>query len=65
MREYLLVEPEARYAERFTFGPDGAYGRGELFGPDEVVTLASLGGLDLRLAEVFELSPATTEATAG
>ncbi|MBI5446469.1 MAG: Uma2 family endonuclease [Deltaproteobacteria bacterium] len=64
VREYLLVEPEARYAERFNLGPDGAYGRGELFGPDEVVTLASLGGLDLRLAEVFELPTATTEATA-
>jgi Uma2 family endonuclease len=55
--EYLLLEPEGRFAERFTLGPDGKYGRSELFGPADVLTLTSLGGLELRLAEVFEPAP--------
>ena len=55
VREYLLVDPDARYAERLHLEADGAYGRGDLFGPDEVVVLESLGGLELRLAEVFEV----------
>lgn len=64
VREYLLVEPEGRYAERLRLGADGVYGRGELFGSDEVVALESLGGLELRLEEVFEpVFPATTAST--
>lgn len=58
--EYLLLEPEARFAERFTLGSDARYGRSELFGPADVLALTSLGGLELRLADVFE--PATGRA---
>ena len=63
VREYLLVEPEARYAERLSLGADGAYGRGDLFGPDEVLVLASLGDLELRLSEVFEVLAPAGEAS--
>ena len=55
VREFLVVEPEARYVERFVLEADGAYGKGEIFGLPEVVRLASLPGIELRLSEVFEL----------
>ena len=54
VREYILLDPEAQFAERFTLGPDGVYGRSDLFGPEDVLRLSSLGGLELRLSEVFE-----------
>lgn len=54
VREYVLADPEAQFAERFTLGPDGVYGRSDLFGPEDVLSLSSLGGLKIRLSEVFE-----------
>ncbi|MBI5445519.1 MAG: Uma2 family endonuclease, partial [Deltaproteobacteria bacterium] len=42
VREYLLVSPEGRYVERFFLEADGSYGKGEIFGEAEVVTLKSL-----------------------
>lgn len=56
VREYVLADPEARYAEQFVRDDDGRFGPGRLAGPDEVLRLASLEGLEVPLAEVFDLS---------
>lgn len=55
--EYVVVDPEAKYVERFLLGPEGAYGRGEIFGSSEVLALRSLQGLELALWQVFEVEP--------
>lgn len=57
VREYVVVDAEAQYVERFLLGPDGTYGRGELLGSDELLVLRSLQGLQLALWQVFELEP--------
>ena len=54
VREYVLADPEAQFAERFTLGPDGVYGRSDLLGPEDGLRLSSLGGLEISLSEVFE-----------
>lgn len=57
LREYLTVDAPARCAERYLLREDGTYGKPDLFGPDDSLRLASLGGLEISLAEVFEAIP--------
>jgi len=54
VREYLIVDPMENYVQRLLLGEDGAYGRGEIFAPDETITLAALEGVSIALWEVFE-----------
>ncbi|MBI5015186.1 MAG: Uma2 family endonuclease [Deltaproteobacteria bacterium] len=54
VREYLTVDPVARFAERYLLREDGTYGKPDLFGPEDSLRLASLAGLEIPLAEVFE-----------
>ncbi|MBI5014562.1 MAG: Uma2 family endonuclease [Deltaproteobacteria bacterium] len=54
VREYLIVEPEARYVERFALEAGGSFGMGEIFGPPEVLALKSLQGIELALSDIFE-----------
>jgi Uma2 family endonuclease len=55
VQEYVLVDPEARYMERWCLGDDGHYGRSEVVGHREALSLPDLGGVGLALAEVSEL----------
>lgn len=62
VREYLLMDPEAKTVERYSLDHGGTYGRADVFAPDEALVLASLVPLVLPLAEVFELEPAALPA---
>ncbi|MCR4319047.1 MAG: Uma2 family endonuclease [Candidatus Brocadiaceae bacterium] len=55
VREYIIVDPLEQYVERFLFEDDGTYGKGEVFGPQEVLQINSLEGIDISLWEVFEV----------
>ena len=54
VREYLLVDPEAKTVERYALGADGSYGRADVFAPDEDLPLLSVAPLVLSLPDVFE-----------
>jgi Uma2 family endonuclease len=56
VREYILIDPVAQYAERYLLEKDGLFDRGEVFGPRQVLVLESLEGIEIRLWEVFEVA---------
>ncbi|CAG0990491.1 hypothetical protein GPROT1_02970 [Gammaproteobacteria bacterium] len=53
--EYLVLDPLELYALLFRLGESGRYGAGEVYGPDESLTLRILGEEAVDLREVFEL----------
>ena len=55
VREYIIVDPLEQYVERFLFEDDGTYGKGEVFGTQEVLQINSLEGTDINLWEIFEV----------
>ncbi|MBW2035745.1 MAG: Uma2 family endonuclease, partial [Deltaproteobacteria bacterium] len=55
VREYIIVDPTDQYVERFLLGEDGLYGKGEIFGPMEVLPVVALERIEIRLWEVFEV----------
>lgn len=57
VKEYILVDPEGRYAQRFRLGADGRFDRGEVFGAGETMTLHTLDHLKVPLWEVFGIAP--------
>jgi Uma2 family endonuclease len=54
VREYIIMDPIELYVERF-FLKGKRYSESEIFGPQEVLSLKSLEGLDIALWEVFEM----------
>jgi len=54
VKEYLLVDPDGRFVERFFLQDDGTFSKSEIFGADEVVTLTSLPDMTIDLAAVFK-----------
>lgn len=54
VNEYIIIDPTDMYLERFVLA-DGKYGIPDIFGPQEVLPLASLEGIELPLWEVFEV----------
>jgi Uma2 family endonuclease len=55
VKEYILIEPDAQFAEHLFLGNDGAFGKGRIFGPQEVLKLTSLEDIGIPLWEVFEV----------
>ena len=55
VKEYIIVDPADQYVERFLFGEDGLYGKGDIFGPMEVLPIVGLEGIEIPLWEVFEV----------
>ena len=55
VREYLLVDPIGRVVERFLLQEDGSWDKGEVFGPDQIITFHALPDLLVNLHEVFEI----------
>jgi len=53
VREYILIDTEGRFVERFWLGEDGLYDRGEVFEVKDVLSLKSLPGVEAPLWEVF------------
>lgn len=58
VKEYIVIDPLEEYVERFWLGVDGVYNRGEVFGPQEVLPLKALEGIEVNLWEVFEVKKA-------
>jgi Uma2 family endonuclease len=54
VKEYVVVDPLEHYAMRFLNGADG-FDKGTVFGPDQMLTVATLEGVEVLLWEVFEL----------
>lgn len=61
VREYILVEPEGRFAERYTLLETGVYDGGGLIAEDGVLTLRACGGLSVDMNEVFAVLAAVEE----
>ena len=55
VKEYIIVAPAAQYVERFLLEEGGLYGKGEIFGPKEVLPMASISDIKIPLWEVFEV----------
>ena len=55
VQEYLLVDPIGQVVERFLLQDDASWDKGEIFGPDQVITFQVLPDLYVDLSEVFEL----------
>ena len=55
VKEYIIVDPTAQYIERFPLDEDGLYGKADIFGSIEILSLASLEDIEIPLWEVFEV----------
>ena len=55
VKEYIIVDPAAQYVERFLLEEGGFYVKSEIFGPNEVLPLVSLKGIEIPLWEIFEV----------
>lgn len=55
VKEYIIIDPIEEYVERFGLGKDGTYGKGEIFGPQEVLSFKSFEGIEANLWEIFEV----------
>jgi Uma2 family endonuclease len=51
--EYVLVDPEGQYAERYLLRQDQGFDGGEVFGPNQVVPLMSLDGMEVAVWEIL------------
>jgi len=61
VKEYLLIDPEGKYVERFLRAEDGFFDRGEILSPRETLSLKSLPGIDIPLWELFGTEKPTPE----
>jgi len=57
VREYLLVDAEARVVEHFVLRDDGTYGKTIVRGADQLLRIGCLGDLEIALADMFEPAP--------
>ena len=55
VKEFIIIDPVDQYIERFLVEEGGAYSKGEIFGPREILNLVFLEGIELPLWEVFEV----------
>lgn len=55
VKEYVVVDPLEHYAIRFLNGADG-FDKGTVFGPDQMLVVATLEGVEVPLWEVFEVA---------
>ena len=53
--EYLVLDPLELYAQLFRLNENGRYDPGEIYGPEESLSLEILGGEVVDLKEVFEI----------
>ncbi|MBN2327306.1 MAG: Uma2 family endonuclease, partial [Candidatus Omnitrophica bacterium] len=58
VREYIIVDPQAKYAERYILGEDGRYDRGAVFDENQSMALTSMDNLEMPLQELFSGIPA-------
>ena len=60
VKEYILVHPEEMFIERYSL-VEGKFREPDIFGPQEVLNLTSVEGIDISLWEVFETAPPEAE----
>lgn len=53
VKEYWLVEPDAKTVTVFKLGPDNRYGRPDVYGDDEKMSVRTIPGLEIDLPLVF------------
>jgi len=56
VKEYILFHPEEMFIERYSM-IDGKFREPDIFGPQEVLNLTAVEGINISLWEVFEVSP--------
>ena len=54
VREYILLDLDAMYAERFLLQEDGEFDQGEVFGKEGAIQLKSLDNLEIHIKEILE-----------
>ncbi len=57
VKEYIVIEPEAQYAEQFRLTSDNCFDKGRYIEAQEELVLSTIGGLTVPLWEVFEIEP--------
>ncbi|GKT07873.1 Uma2 family endonuclease [Desulforhabdus sp. TSK] len=55
VREYLLIDPDGEYVERFIRQEDGLFGKGEIFSPRDGLVLHAIPEVTINLWEVFQV----------
>lgn len=55
VKEYILIDPEAQYVNRFWLCENGKYDEGEILDAEQKLILKSLPEIEVDLAEVFEV----------
>lgn len=54
VKEYLLIDPEEKYAERYTLQKAG-FGAPDIFGPTDKIVIRSLKGVKISLKDIFKI----------
>ncbi|RJP29292.1 MAG: Uma2 family endonuclease [Candidatus Omnitrophota bacterium] len=57
VREYVIVDPDGQYVERYLLDEQSLFDHGEMFEIQQALTLKSLNNLEIPLWEVFEVQP--------
>ncbi len=55
VKEYLLIDPDGFYVERYLLQESGQYAIGEIFDERETLRFVSLPGVELDVKEVFDV----------
>lgn len=57
VREYIVIDSLEDYVQRFFLQSDGVYGVGDIFGPDDALSLQSLPDIVMPLWEIYDREP--------
>jgi Uma2 family endonuclease len=61
VREYVVIDPDGKHAQRFFRGENGLFDRGEIFDAQQNLPLQSLEKLEIPLWEIFEVERKASE----
>lgn len=53
VKEYILINPDAQYAERFLLEKDGTFGKSQVLGCEQILVFKALPKVEIPLWEVF------------
>ncbi len=54
VKEYILIDQDAQYAERFLLMENGQYNKGDVFDADDTIPLHTLPDIEIPLSDIFE-----------
>jgi Uma2 family endonuclease len=55
LEEYILVDPDGQYVERFRLEPNGTFSKGEVFAAQDLLSFRAFEGVEIPLRDVFEV----------